>query len=122
MHGPSADPDVAQVESATVDQLEEATQGQQSIVADLEAGGSALGLVEVRTVDNLGKARPLLRVTYAPKLDPASVSSFSGLTSPAMETLVVGADFTLTAPGADQPVTIRVAKKNQPVTLKINTP
>lgn len=117
--GPSADADDQQLDSTAVDAVQDATRGQQAIVNDLSSGGSALGLVEVTTTGTDGKPRRLLRVSYAPRLDPTSQTPFHGLTSPVAETLVVGADFTLTVPGADTPVTLRVNKANQPVAFLV---
>lgn len=95
---------------------------QKAIVTDLQNGGSGLGRVIAYTISATdGTPRMLLRVQFAPMLDLDSVDQFDNPTSPAIQALVIGADYSFWAPNCDKKVTTRVQKGANPITLLIKS-
>src|SRR5262249_29262687 len=105
-----------QVAESTVTAAEGAMNGLKTLNDDLKAGNSGLVLVFVKTLSGANQQPiPGLRVSYHADWDSTS-SEFHNVTSPASETLVIGAIYVLSVPKSDQlKITVSRAQANDNV-------
>lgn len=111
-------------------EIESTGQALQVKSVSLEIGGSAQARIEVQTIRNVnGKAEPvpLLRIFYAPVLNPTDISKYRAPSTPTTEALPVGGSFTFWAANNDDgsgrvsdtsTITVR-SKNNDPIQLLV---